>query len=139
MTTKQTFASVALALVLGAAVGRYTLPAKVVTVHDTVTKRQYVTKTVTSRVETRKPDGTDIIATSVAQTREAKQEHDTKDETTKTYSTERWGISGVAAIDLKAGTPTYGAEISYRLLGPFTVGGVGMSSGLVGVSVGIRF
>ena len=131
MSIKQGILALLVAFLIGAAVGRYSLPAKVVT--KTIVQR--VDHSTIQRVETKRPDGTDTIVTSVKRDVDLRSENDK----TVTNDVQRWSLLGVAGIGLKDRAPAYGAEINYRLLGPVEVGAVGLTSGFVGVSVGIRF
>lgn len=122
-------------LLLGLAVGRYTLPAKVV--HDVHIQRRYVTNTITKKVETKKPDGTDVIETEVDRTSRGATEADHHDETT--YNTQKWDLVGLAGVDVPRNRQVYGGAVDYRLLGPITIGAWGLSSGAAGLSLGLRF
>lgn len=142
MTTRQALGAIGLALLIGVACGRYTLPAKIVTktVVTTDSSKHESDHSVVVRTETRKPDGTDTIITTTQKNVTNVSTADTTSLSSKavTYDTERWELLGVAGLDLR-GAPAYGAEINYRLLGPVTIGAMGLTSGFVGVSVGLRF
>jgi len=143
--------------VLGVAVGRYSLPAKVVTkevvkveireVEKKVTDKH--TNTVTVVVETKKPDGTVVIEKRIVDksTIETKSDKntDTKSEsnkeTTKEYAKNQYSLRAMVGKDLTNLTSpmVFGAAFDRKFLGPITLGVFGFSSGLGGVSVGLNF
>lgn len=49
-----------------------------------------------------------------------------------------WRIGGLVGLDLRTG-PTYGAEVQRRLWGPVYVEAWGITSGAVGVGLGLEF
>lgn len=142
-----------IALVVGLAIGRYSLPAKIevktetqIVDHkqdnvQTETKDQSVT-TVTVR-----PDGSKVTETHnnivVSQIDKSKDTTATKSEsdTVTTYSTNRWGLSVIGAMRPLSAQfkPIYGGEISYRILGPFEIGAIGLQDGTIGIKLGLVF
>jgi hypothetical protein len=133
------------------AAGRYSVSPPIVktTEHvqeaeETAEKRQTHTKETT--VETKKPDGTDTIVTTVDQTvGEQKQQQDdtTKDlqQTVTPPKKNTVNISVLGANDFGKGllAPTYGLSVTKEVLGPVTLGAFGLMNGTVGISVGLDF
>lgn len=149
----------------GAAVGRFSLPAKVVyqdheviktvTVTDTKTdtKKQIDEKTdkVTTVTQTEYPDGrkvtttvttdksvSDIINEAQKDTQTKTDETQTKDITkTTTYSKNDWQINAMYTI---RPTQSWGLGVQRRILGPFYIGGFYLQTGnTLGASAGISF
>lgn len=150
MNTKQVILSLILALVVGIAIGRFTLPAKIVTKTetktDTTTQQAKIDNSVTTITETKKPDGSEQTVTVIDNHIDTTTHHtavsDTKTDKEVTYDTKRWSI-GLAAtahpLSSLHPTITYGGEVTYRILGPFQVGGMGFTDGTLGVILGITF
>jgi hypothetical protein len=157
VTAKQTVVSISVALGIGLVVGRYSLPQKVVTKVQTVEVEKKTSdehklvadRTTTTTQQVKKPDGT-VMTTTV--TKNDVQTRDTTDilsvdskksdtEKTVTYSGSRWSMSVLAGKNVSSlsAAPTYGASVGYRLLGPVTVGGFGLTNGTVGLSLGLSF
>lgn len=153
MNTKQTIIALVVALLTGLAIGRFTLPSKVITkteikeVDKNTAQVRQKDNSVTTITEVKKPDGTVTTTTKIdnnIQTNSKNTSTDSKDSKTDkevTYNTNRWTIQAVAAFRPFSGSvPTvYGGSVSYRLLGPITVGGIGLSDGTVGASLGLSF
>lgn len=157
MSTKSTLLCICAAGVIGVAVGRFSLPAKVVVKTQTVEveKRVAVTdrakqdNSVTTVTTTKKPDGT---ITTVTETRKdvhtdvvsRSKTDDTKDsrtEKTTTYDRGKFTISGLIITSPLSGQApmAYGLDVSYRVLGPFSVNALGATNGLVGIGLGVSF
>jgi len=146
---KKQLIAVGVVFALGLALGRFSLPAKVITKSETSTKSQdhkdVVDRSVIVKTETKKPDGTDVIVT------ETKKNVDTKDslaiqsDTLKSketdYDTRRLLVSAIAAARPFSGDKgiAYGGSVSYRVLGPVTAGLMGLSDGTVGIQLGLMF
>lgn len=142
---------------IGVAVGRYTLPAKVVTKEIVKVEIREVEKKVTNKhtdkviviVETKKPDGTvvtekrivdkSVIDTITDKTKDTKSE--SNKETTKEYVKNQYSVRALVAKDFSNATSplVYGAAFDRKFFGPITVGVFGFTSGLGGVSVGLNF
>lgn len=155
-TTKKVI-GLAVLFAVGVAVGRYTLPAKVVTKEIVKVEIREVEKKVTNKhtdkvvviVETKKPDGTvvtekrivdkSVIDTVTDKTKDTKSE--SNKETTKEYAKNAYSIRALVGKDFSsAASPlVYGAAFDRKFLGPITVGVFGFTSGLGGVSVGLNF
>jgi hypothetical protein len=146
MSTKTTLLSILAALVIGLAVGRFTLPAKVVTKIQTVEVQKVVVQdhTVTVVKTVKEPNGAvevtqtthnDVVTASQDQIKQSLDKE-------TLYNTSRWSLNVIAAVPLGRGIAQpveYGLSASYRLIGPFSVGAMGLQDGTVGVSVGITF
>jgi hypothetical protein len=140
-------------LILGCALGRYTLPARVVTTKQTIEKLVTQSNTATEDhsttivTQTRKPDGTTVTTTTrsnnidTTTVEKSKDDKDTQSQKTVSYDTSRIGMNALGIMKPFSSTPTmvYGGQIEYRLIGPVKTGIVGLSDGSVGISVGIQF
>jgi len=144
------------ALIVAFALGRYTLPAKVITeiktvevekkVNDTKTDDQKHEKTVI--VDVKAPDGTETKTTTITDDTDTKTDSASSDNTntTKTdskevvYNTSKLTIAALAGANISSlSTPLYGGSVSKQILGPISVGVWGLNNGIVGASVGISF
>lgn len=120
-----------IALLLGAAIGRYYTPTKTVTktLDKTVTDHSVTTTALDGTRTTRK----DVVISATSH-------QDTIDTKIGAGSQPRWEVGALGLLDpLNGKTPAYGAYIHYRLLGPVVVGGFGYLNGCFGGSVGIQF
>lgn len=142
---------------LGLAVGRYSLPAKVVTKEVVKVEIKEVEKKVTNKhndktvviVETKKPDGTVVTEKRIVDksTTDTKTDTstDTKSEsnkeTTKEYAKNQYSIRALVGKDFTnfSAPMVYGAAFDRKFFGPITVGVFGFTNGLGGVSVGLNF
>lgn len=136
------------ALVLGAAVGRYSLPAKIeiktveVEKKQTDIDRDKHKETVTTTKE--HPDGTKETTTTVVENTKTKKETTNEkaagSESTTTYSKGGVVVSALAAIKINdLGPPSYGAMVSSRLIGPIHGGAFFLTNTTFGVSLGLEF
>jgi hypothetical protein len=145
MTNTKWIGVTALSFVLGAALGRYSLPAKIVTKTEIQTQIKTITidKSKVHTVETKKPDGTVITVTDINRNIDENSNDKIKEdiEKTVTYNTQQWLISGVAKYDFTRPTMglAYGAEVKRRLLGPIWVGALGTSDGTGLITIGVSF
>lgn len=153
-------------LFVGAGLGHYTRPAKVeiktetVEVEKIVEKKVYVedakkkkaNKRQTHTIETTRPDGTKtketfdldesttFVETHEGEMTELNKDHETVNKTDKTVTNEaKWKANALAGFDIPRAAIVYGAQVEYRVAGPFFVGGFGLTSGVAGVSGGISF
>jgi hypothetical protein len=155
---------------VGAAVGRFSLPAKVVTKTETKTVEKEVVKwkteikrdqqnnkdTVTT--ETHYPDGRVVKETHIVdkgttvtdnktdETKTDNKSSDTTTEKTTEYSTHDWNFAALGAIKKDSGgNPAlasgfdYGLHVQRRVLGPFYLGGFGLTDKTLGASVGVSW
>jgi hypothetical protein len=157
LSVKTTVLSAVALLAVGAAIGRFGTPAKVVTktVTQTVYKEAEVKNTedqkntVTTITQTTKPDGTKIQTTVIADKDDIKtvdstkinSTTDTTSTTTTTYSKNNWNISALAEVSppslTNLGPISYGVEVDRRIIGPISVGAFGFTNRSVGLSLGI--
>jgi hypothetical protein len=154
-------------LVSGLAIGRFTLPAKVVTKTQIQIQTQEVVKVQTQyvqtkdankdyiRTETKQPDGTIVIKTeivdkSITHTDDEKVTNDMKSSNTTvtqdktiTFAKNDWHISALASPSgdnkLLNSSLAYGAHVERRIIGPFYLGAFGLSNNTMGLSVGVSF
>lgn len=149
MSMKQGVIGLVVVFVLGCAIGRFSLPAKVVTKTVTVEAKTKDTDTTNhdkiTVTETTRTDGSVTKVTQIQKntTQDTKLTDNKSSDTTKTveYNTARWSVMAVATSHPLKGmfTPTYGGEIEYRLIGPIKIGALGLSDGTMGLSLGLQF
>jgi len=145
------------------AVGRYTVPTKVVEKEKLVYKDRVVVKKIyekdttkkndkiTIKLVTIKPDGTKTIETKIVDKGEmivsengkvdvVKETEITKEtEKTTESSHDQWLLSVVVKANINNPVPDYGLQVQRRILGPFHLGAFVYKSTDVGASVGISF
>ena len=136
--------------------GRYTTPVEIKEVTKTVevekkkTEVEKETQKDVHRVERiiRKPDGTTETTiqtdSSTKSTKNVTSQTDAQAQSETSTSVVRAGartrVAGVAAIDIYGRSgPAYGVEVSRSILGPISVGGLGLSNGTFGLSLGLEF
>lgn len=150
MTTKQTILGLVVSLLAGVAIGRFTLPAKIVTktqvVEDKTAQQDKQDNSVTTVTQTKKPDGTVTTVTQIDNhiktDTHSTDNKDTKTDKEVTYNTARWTIAASAEFKPLSGlhpSVTYGGEVLYRVLGPIQVGVTAYTDGTVGGLLGISF
>ncbi len=120
-------------------------------------------KRQTHTIITKKPDGTTVteifdLDTNTVFTDNRKDVTDNTQKTATDTSTKiqessttttsnpqpKWHVGAMAGVDIKAALGgkvpmAYGGSVDYRVLGPVTVGGFGLTNGTVGLSVGLGF
>lgn len=102
-------------------------------------------RTQTTIVTTKSPDGTIKTTTTVKNnvettTKDVKETTDSKQTDTIPPKTNTLNVSALIAIDVKNPLiPVYGVSVTKQVLGPITAGAFGLTSGLVGVSIGLNF
>lgn len=155
--TRLAWGSAAVAVVaLAFAVGRFTAPVQVeertievvkravITVTRVKTDTQTATKTVERVVYA--PGGTVTIdrvieaktETHVEDTSHVAEKTDAHAERVVTPKLPDWRVSALVGTGLPL-VPIYGAHVERRILGPISLGAWGLSSGVVGLSVGVEF
>lgn len=167
LSVKTIVISSVLLLGIGAAIGRFEGPAKVVTKTETKVVTQTVVKevekkstqtnknTVTTVTETTKPDGTKTKTTVITDKDSIKvvdntkldeksnSSSDTKSSTVTTYSKNDWNVSAMASVTKpklsNLGTIAYGLEVDRRIIGPISAGVFGLTDQSYGVTLGISF
>lgn len=139
--------------VVGLGIGRFSLPARVVTKTETVTvehvheikddhKTDHST-TTTTRVEDRGKVTTTTVTNNDVDSRSSDHTQDDKKTDALNQKTEdraaTWSIG--AAMLGKLGTPgvSYGAVLGYRVLGPIWVGGIITTSGGAAATLSVSF
>jgi hypothetical protein len=159
---KRTVVIVSLLLVsLGAGIGKYASPEKVVTKTETITVEKEVIKYKESGSENTKVDKVTVIVEDISKDgtihRETVQvdktqidkfiskELDKKKETDTTVVTETektnqalWHISALASVK-QGEIPSYGALVEKRVLGPISVGAFGLTNKTAGITIGYSF
>lgn len=157
--------SIAVALLAAAfLVGRYTVPVKTVTKIEEKVVEKEVVKTVESSkkderknkeviiIETRLPDGTIkketriidkgtvVVDMSKDNTRITTVETEKKSETSTEAQSQKWNIAVLAGKkDSVTSETLYGGHVQYKVIGPFSVGVMGLSNKTGAVSVGFSF
>lgn len=139
------------------AAGRWLAPTKVVTVKEIVEiekkdkKKEEEKHTTTTTTETVKPDGTKTTTTVVTEdihTKEHEKETNiSKNKESKEVVRDKPALNLALLVGSKVefsqapyiGQSVIGAYISKPILGPITAGLWGLSSGTVGVAIGLVF
>lgn len=142
---------------VGLAVGRFTLPSKVVVKEVVKTEIKEVEKKVTTTntnkviliTTTKKPDGTVIVTQQIVDKSSIitkdNTSTDTKSvsnkETTKEYAKNQYSLRVMAGKDLTnfSSPLVYGAAFDRQFLGPITIGVFGFTNRVAGVSLGLNF
>jgi hypothetical protein len=151
MNNKIEAALATMALVLAFVIGRYSVSQKPDTktteIKQTQTQTQeqkdihIVTKTVTRKDPTGAVTTTTVTTadTVVDKTRDSVVE-DKKVDETHSQARSKINISALVAEDLhNPGLPAYGVSFQKEFIGPVTIGAFGLTSGVVGVSIGLNF
>lgn len=139
MSTKYTIICIVSAAVIGAACGYYALPSKI-EIHTVIQKDTEKQNNIDTKItRTKKPDGT-VITEITKEDKSTTQTQVHKDSTKVTeYSHDTLTIRALMAGDIHSGTISYGLGVDKKVLGPFSIGVFGLSSGVLGGSVGISF
>lgn len=142
---------------LGLAIGRFSLPAKIVT--KTVTVESDKSKStdnlhqddhsITTVTETKRPDGTITVVTTKQNNIDTQHNSTTQSssmkssdtEKTVTYNTNIWSLNVLAKSKASFNEiiPVYGGQIEYRILGPIKISVMGFSDSTMGVGLGLQF
>jgi hypothetical protein len=165
MTTKTKVILTLAALATTFAVGRYTVPTKIVkeievreiikevvkevTKTDTQrNKRKETTTTVTEHPDGRKTTETRVIETTETDrktesgsTTVTDTEKESKSKEIVERSSGRWAASVLVGVPYSnwAAGPTYGGSLSREVFGPITAGAWALGSGVGGLSLGLNF
>lgn len=127
-----------LLLVIGIAVGRYTLPTKVVTKTVIDTHTVTVVQHDVQTVEVDKPDGTKTVVTTDKSVDTTKS----KTDESQTKVTENYKPQWKAAVQFSSSSNLpdylYGVTLEKRILGPIFIGGFGNANRQFGVSLGVE-
>lgn len=129
------------------AAGRYSVSSvdtksKEVVKTDTQKDTTQDTKKTTTIEKT--PDGKEITTIqeeTVTNTHKSTDKVDQSSTSVVAQPRKTLNISGLAAMDFSGHipTPVYGASISKEILGPITIGAIGLTNGVIGVSIGLDF
>jgi hypothetical protein len=143
MSTRTYILTVTLTLIVGAAMGRYLTPEKVVT--KTVTQIQKVdvvhTNVVTITKTIKQPNGTIETDTTTVDKSVDQTNTNTTSETSKTVTRDnpQWHVSGDFSSSSSLPYYIYGAKIERRILGPIFLGAFGNANRQFGASIGLEF
>ena len=123
------------------AAGRYTGPKPATTTSETEIKDDSTIKTHTTVVITKAPDGTVKTTETTDQTENKDVTQNKTTVAVAAIKTTKTNISALTALVPENGSriPRYGVSVSREIIGPVTAGIFGLSSGIVGVSIGINF
>lgn len=112
-----------------------------VTIKETTTKRQIDDTVVKRTVLVKEPGGREVTTIDERLTRTERSDSVTKETAPALKSRATWNISVLAATSQKShfGQLDYGVSATKELIGPVTVGAFGLTSGVVGASIGINF
>jgi hypothetical protein len=151
MSIKNTIISIVVSLVVGIAIGYYSLPAKIITKTEIKTVTQVVTNTSVKKKDntvtiiTKKPDGTTItlikdnnVENSISSTQE-KTEKDESSSRETDYDKNYLSVGALAVYDFHSGNYSYGGYINRQFLGPITIGVQATTSPQVGIMLGVKF
>lgn len=58
---------------------------------------------------------------------------------TKSQALPAWRVGALVGLDIHALQPTYGAHVERRLVGPLSLGGFALTSGVAGLSLSLEF
>ena len=114
--------------------------AHVVVRDHTVVK--YTDRVVYRDVETTSDGSSASVRAKVSESKEAERVTQTTSSTVKVSDAPRWTIQAGAGIDLahlSKPAAVYGGSVSYRVIGPFSVGAFGYSNGVGGLVLGVSF
>lgn len=113
---------------------------------DLIVNQDKNTHTVTTTIQEKQPTGAVKTVTTVdtvtdTKTTAQKDTDKTKVETITPAKTSLINVSALVANDFSRGllVPTYGVSVNKELIGPITLGAFGLTSGIVGVSIGLNF
>lgn len=153
MTTKTKVILVILALISTFSVGRLSAPTKVVTETKIVEVEKKTSESesernkhkTTTTTTTKHPDGSETTTTTTSEDSTTDKKTATTDDLNKTSDTVktvesdvgRVTISALAGLKITDPTPTYGVHVTSRIIGPINAGIWGLSSGILGISVGL--
>lgn len=124
-----------LILGLGVAIGKYTLPAKIVTIeHEATSENRNVEVVV---VEKKAPDGSSTKTTVTKDKSIVNTEKDKKVEVKNEKSNVR--LDALIGYDFREKRQVYGVQVQKRFVGPILLGAWGTNQGTAGLSVGVEF
>ena len=148
---------------IGTAVGRFSLPAKIVEKEKIVFQDKIIEKKVEVKdiqkknnkiyikIEKTSPDGTKTVETRIIDKDETSSNTNTSDDKSQDttqisdasketiYATKDWLLSAAVNYSTSSSTMNYGVIAQRRILGPVYVGVYGFSDGTFGGSCGLSF
>jgi len=160
---KKTVVFICATFIVGVAIGRFTLPKKVITKTETQVVTKEVVKWKVKKdtqvnkdkeviiVETKYPDGTIKTEKRIIDKGKITIQLDKNGQTTtntnitsnttstKEYNTNNLLISGMVSPDIRNSTLRYGLLVQKRFIGPLFIGGFGVLNSGVGVTIGVSF
>jgi len=144
LSIKQTIylvVTVLLLLFISFLAGKRSISQNKETITSVKDNKQVDTHTVKTEIEIKKKDGTTQIVTTTDTVRSVIDKKiiysDTK---VSSNYLPKWNISAIVSQDIKhIGLPTYGASMNHTFIGPVTIGGFVLSSGILGLSIGVNF
>lgn len=132
-----------LLLVIGLAIGRYSLPAKVVTVTRIERQDHDVIKTnvVTVTKVVKQPNGTTETNTTVTDHSVTNDQSNTVSQTEKTVTRNQpdWRVGAQFSSSSNLPGYLYGVTVDRRILGPISIGVFGNANRAFGAQIGIEF
>jgi len=124
-------------------IGRHTAPTKIETkvVTVEVEKKHEDTKINEVKVEVIKPDGTRTITTNTKTETKTDIEKNSRVDSNTVVENKRSGtnINVLAGVDILNPKLVYGGHITRDIFGPVSIGIFGLTNGIAGASVGLRF
>lgn len=118
-------------LILSFAVGRYSVSVNRSTQIDETTK----TKTDTTIVKVKEPNGKETTTTIIKERETTKKELNQVEISKKAIL----NVALLGAYNTNQNTTSYGISISKEFIGPITFGAYGLTDGIMGLSVGVNF
>lgn len=122
---------VLVALALAFAAGRYSVDIDKSTEIDETKK----TRTDTTIVTVKEPNGKETTTTVIKEREVTKKELNQTESSTKAIL----NVSLLGSYDFNRHQPSYGLSVSKEFIGPVTLGIFGFTNGVVGISVGVNF
>lgn len=137
MPIRLTILLCALSAVLAAAMTKYYFPT--VQTKTVEVEKEVVHNDIQTVVHTVKLSSGEVDTTTT--TTDHTQRIETDSKTAMIMKSSTINVSGLVANDFSKGllVPVYGISVSKEFLGPITVGAFGLTSGTIGLSVGINF
>lgn len=119
--------------VVGFAVGRYSIKPQDQTSKSTNTVQQNTHETI---VRVKEPGGKTTTTVTIDKNLHAE---DVKETAKASQPRLKFNVSGLVGTDIHTLMPVYGVSVNKELLGPITIGVYGLTTGMVGLSIGVNF
>lgn len=151
LTSKQKYIVAGLAVIISFATGRFSVQqaeVRTTTSAQTTVKQDQDKNTHTETTVTtiKTPDGTVKTVKTIDQVADVKTDINTSELTKNKTDTippkiNTLNISALIGNDFSKGIgfPAYGVSVTKQILGPVTVGAYGLTTGVVGISIGLNF